>query len=787
MTSSKGNGNYDSMVERLLERFDAGADIGIMVQEILDALLKVVELITGLKADSKIESKTQLNTIIKAFDNFLKDRGIEGKGLSRHVDMYRTGMGNRVERGDIVKLSDTLKGLVYILGSDATQSKMAQMRGDKMNLNASSMSSPTVQQLLIALQKNQKANLMFGLNGLQRWWAGWASGYTAENDKKNKGLVNALIDGLAANKFVGGAAKDTVRLLGLLAGSWLKSHVKGPLGGMLAGGVYIISEVVTTVVPMVLSMLARGAIQGLVQGWVMGALGKGAATSAAQVGASAMLGTGAALGTTAVASTMAANGALSGIGSPQAPNTGAWGAPGPGSTPTGPIRGLGSASAPVGAYGQAPLPQAPTQPVATAINKNTSVLTKILQPLNKIWAPISKIGGTLLRVGGNVLGGVGSIFTGVSAYNSAKQGDAVGAWLKGISSVTGIAGAATGLTGVGAVATPFLWGASIVTGILGAIWDMVKGGDKKPYTSANFPTTGSFPSLSTGSSGGTGNGVHYTTQGGRDYVKSNLVNALDPRTGISKEAEAFIKNQEGLRLQAYKDSGGTPTIGHGHTAGVVLGMSINRAQAEKFFNDDVWEAKGKLRKGLRMHGITNANMPQEVYDMLVDAHFQAGYLPLGTKSSQPTALVNYIKQGNWDAVKSYLSTFKHSSTRRNTGRAQFIDEHKLKTIPKGQVTEVAVPTPTSTATEVTPPEAPKEEAKETKNEVAEAIKDASKVLKEAGESLKQTKEEGKPTGFATGLTDSIMKSVLGGMDVPGNDTTFKVLTKLNNISIFGGQ
>lgn len=51
-----------------------------------------------------------------------------------------------------------------------------------------------------------------------------------------------------------------------------------------------------------------------------------------------------------------------------------------------------------------------------------------------------------------------------------------------------------------------------------------------------------------------------------------------------------IKEFEGLRLRAYRDSGGKPTIGYGHTLGVKMGQRITERQAEEMLEQDLWVA-----------------------------------------------------------------------------------------------------------------------------------------------------------------------------------------------------
>lgn len=65
---------------------------------------------------------------------------------------------------------------------------------------------------------------------------------------------------------------------------------------------------------------------------------------------------------------------------------------------------------------------------------------------------------------------------------------------------------------------------------------------------------------------------------------------------ISYYAENKIKEFEGLRLTAYKCSGGKWTIGWGHTKRVQPGMVITEGRAQELFEEDVEEVENFLRK-----------------------------------------------------------------------------------------------------------------------------------------------------------------------------------------------
>ena len=55
----------------------------------------------------------------------------------------------------------------------------------------------------------------------------------------------------------------------------------------------------------------------------------------------------------------------------------------------------------------------------------------------------------------------------------------------------------------------------------------------------------------------------------------------------SEKGLVLIRSFEGLRLLAYKDLGGVVTIGYGTTAGVKMGDTVTKAEAEELLRLDV--------------------------------------------------------------------------------------------------------------------------------------------------------------------------------------------------------
>lgn len=69
---------------------------------------------------------------------------------------------------------------------------------------------------------------------------------------------------------------------------------------------------------------------------------------------------------------------------------------------------------------------------------------------------------------------------------------------------------------------------------------------------------------------------------------------------ISEQGLNLIKQNEGCKLFAYRDTGNVVTIGYGHTKGVKMGMAITQQQANAFLKEDVAKVE-KILNDLRLN------------------------------------------------------------------------------------------------------------------------------------------------------------------------------------------
>jgi lysozyme len=86
----------------------------------------------------------------------------------------------------------------------------------------------------------------------------------------------------------------------------------------------------------------------------------------------------------------------------------------------------------------------------------------------------------------------------------------------------------------------------------------------------------------------------------------------------SRSAFDLIKLSEGLRLEAYPDTGKVPTIGWGHTKGVEIGDRITKEKAEELLAEDVAEAERAVNHHVRVE------LTQGQFDALVSFVFNLG-------------------------------------------------------------------------------------------------------------------------------------------------------------------
>lgn len=136
----------------------------------------------------------------------------------------------------------------------------------------------------------------------------------------------------------------------------------------------------------------------------------------------------------------------------------------------------------------------------------------------------------------------------------------------------------------------------------------------------------------------------------------------------SERGLALIRASEGLRLAAYRDTGGVWTIGYGHTRGVKRGHTCTHAVAEQWLREDVLEAEDTIRAYL--HPDTIDAMPQAAWDALVSFVFNLGHQAFrnpGTGSM--TGIARALEARDWNEVPAQMRRWVYDNGRRIEGLA----------------------------------------------------------------------------------------------------------------------
>lgn len=114
----------------------------------------------------------------------------------------------------------------------------------------------------------------------------------------------------------------------------------------------------------------------------------------------------------------------------------------------------------------------------------------------------------------------------------------------------------------------------------------------------------------------------------------------------SQSGLSLTEQFEGCRLTAYLDSGCVPTIGYGHTNGVMIGNTCTQFQAEQWLMEDI------QRSITDVNQLVTVQLNQGEFDALVDFDFNIGRGNL----ARSTLLVD-LNAGNFSAAAAQFQVW----------------------------------------------------------------------------------------------------------------------------------
>lgn len=130
----------------------------------------------------------------------------------------------------------------------------------------------------------------------------------------------------------------------------------------------------------------------------------------------------------------------------------------------------------------------------------------------------------------------------------------------------------------------------------------------------------------------------------------------DDRT-ISDDGIGLIKQFEGLRLQAYKDSVGVWTIGYGSTRHVKEGDQITLDQADERLRQDLESAENCIRNATHTVRLT-----QHQFDALTSFVFN-----VGCTAFLNSTLLRLIRIGDFEAAARQFDHWTRAGTEHPLG------------------------------------------------------------------------------------------------------------------------
>lgn len=133
---------------------------------------------------------------------------------------------------------------------------------------------------------------------------------------------------------------------------------------------------------------------------------------------------------------------------------------------------------------------------------------------------------------------------------------------------------------------------------------------------------------------------------------------------------ALIRQFEGLRLLAYKDAVGVPTIGYGTTRGVKMGMTITKEQAEELLRQDVERFEPEVLR------LVKVPLAQSQWDALLSFTYN-----LGSANLESSTLLKLLNKGDYQAAADQFPRWNKAkgkvlnglTARRAAERALFME------------------------------------------------------------------------------------------------------------------
>ena len=146
-----------------------------------------------------------------------------------------------------------------------------------------------------------------------------------------------------------------------------------------------------------------------------------------------------------------------------------------------------------------------------------------------------------------------------------------------------------------------------------------------------------------------------TSKPSKPNIPSKDINGLN----YSENLINFLKNEEGLRLEAYKPKGDVWTIGWGHTGidAAFEGNKIDKSKALQLLREDLNVASNCVKRYFKEFGI-NVKITQSMFDTLCSLAFNSGCGNLRKSGKNENDVLSFIKKGEYRKAADKILTFR---------------------------------------------------------------------------------------------------------------------------------
>ena len=264
MSKSSGNNNNDInmvFIERLI---NAIGDLTIKIEEINRALFSGDFIDRAFSKHFSKYNQSQMTSsdferaaknFVKDIENFLKVNYNIGTTKREHAatDALVKGLSDSYSGSQINdKIADRMLTQIKNFFSSAVFESMKGAQKGKKNSDLYFTNTLDNEKLTASYKEfARRIGVSFDETSLKLM--AFFQNLENKKEKKTAGFVNDLIEGLEKSKWVGGALRDTFRLIGLLGANWLSQF--GQMGRILGGAFYVAME---TAGPLLVNMLLKG-------------------------------------------------------------------------------------------------------------------------------------------------------------------------------------------------------------------------------------------------------------------------------------------------------------------------------------------------------------------------------------------------------------------------------------------------------------------------------------------------------------------------------------------------